>query len=261
MNADVDLRALALLVVVFVAVASLLHALWLLWGVSWQRGQYLLRRLNELSARKTPGALDSPDRAWLMRWSRAWAATPWMRARRLARVEPQLADAIDLIVRALRAGHGLPHALRMVSEEAPQPLGYEFEKVCDQIRFGVPVDEALRSLAMRNPSDDIRCLVIAVVLQRETGGNLAEALGTIASLVRDRQRLRQRIKALSAEGRLSAWILGLLPFCLAGAIAVINPQLLATLWTDPAGRLVSGAALIMMVVGLIAMRFIIRVRV
>jgi tight adherence protein B len=115
-------------------------------------------------------------------------------------------------------------------------------------------------MATRSRSEDLRYFVIAVLLQRETGGNLAELLDNIAALVRQRQQLRQSVRALSAEGRLSAWILSILPFALAGAIAVINPELLSLLWTDPAGRAMSASALLMMVTGILVMRRLIRVR-
>ena len=168
-------------------------------------------------------------------------AIPWLYAVRLARrrgaqIQSQLADAVDLVARALRAGHALASALRMVA------------------------DQALREMAVRSRSEDLRYVVIAVLLQRETGGNLAELLDNIAGLVRQRQQLRHSVRALSAEGRLSAWILGILPFALAGVIAVINPELLSLLWTDPAGRAMAAGALLMMALGILIMRQLVQVR-
>lgn len=192
-------------------------------------------------------------------------AIPWFYAarvirRRGAQIQNQLADAVDLVARALRAGHALASALRMVADQAPAPISVEFATVCDQIGFGVPADQALREMAVRSRSDDLRYVVIAVLLQRETGGNLAELLDNIAGLVRQRQHLRQSVRALSAEGRLSAWILGILPFALAGVIAVINPELLSLLWTDPAGRAMAAGALFMMALGILIMRQLVQVR-
>jgi tight adherence protein B len=126
--------------------------------------------------------------------------------------------------------------------------------------LGVPADEALRGMAARSRSEDLRYFVIAVLLQRETGGNLAEVLDNISGLVRQRHQLRQSVRALSAEGRLSAWILGILPFALAGVISFINPDLMSLLWTDPAGRLLCGTAIFMMAIGIFLMRQIVRVR-
>ena len=192
-------------------------------------------------------------------------AIPWLYAVRLARrrgaqIQSQLADAVDLVARALRAGHALASALRMVADQAPAPISVEFATVCDQIGFGVPADQALREMAVRSRSEDLRYVVIAVLLQRETGGNLAELLDNIAGLVRQRQQLRHSVRALSAEGRLSAWILGILPFALAGVIAVINPELLSLLWTDPAGRAMAAGALLMMALGILIMRQLVQVR-
>ena len=192
-------------------------------------------------------------------------AVPWLYAarvirRRAAQIQGQLADAVDLVARALRAGHALASALRMVADQAPAPISLEFATVCDQIGFGVPADQALREMAVRSRSDDLRYVVTAVLLQRETGGNLAELLDNIAGLVRQRQQLRHSVRALSAEGRLSAWILGILPFALAGVISVINPALLSLLWTDPAGRAMAGGALFMMVLGILIMRQLVQVR-
>lgn len=190
---------------------------------------------------------------------------PWLYATRVIRrrgvqIQNQLADAVDLVARALRAGHALASSLRMVADQAPAPISVEFATVCDQIGFGVPADQALREMAARSRSDDLRYVVIAVLLQRETGGNLAELLDNIAGLVRQRQQLRHSVRALSAEGRLSAWILGILPFALAGVIAVINPELLSLLWTDPAGRAMAGGALFMMILGILIMRQLVQVR-
>ena len=180
--------------------------------------------------------------------------------RRVERLQHQLGDAVDLIARALRAGHALASALKMVADQSPAPISKEFSIACEQIGFGVPTDEALRELASRSRSDDVRYFVIAVLLQRETGGNLAELLDNIAALVRQRQQLRQSVRALSAEGRLSAWILGLLPFGLAAAISVVNPDLVAILWIDPVGRALSAASILMMVFGILTMRALIQVR-
>jgi tight adherence protein B len=192
-------------------------------------------------------------------------AVPWLYAarvirRRAAQIQSQLADAVDLVARALRAGHALAAALRMVADQAPAPISVEFATVCDQIGFGVPADQALREMAVRSRSDDLRYVVTAVLLQRETGGNLAELLDNIAGLVRQRQQLRHSVRALSAEGRLSAWILGILPFALAGVISVINPDLLSLLWTDPAGRAMAGGAIFMMMLGILIMRQLVQVR-
>jgi tight adherence protein B len=184
-----------------------------------------------------------------------------LRNKRIKRLEVQLPDAVDMIARALRAGHSFASALGMVGQEIKEPMGPEFRITFEEINYGVAVDEALTNLAMRVPVNDLRYFVIAVLIQRESGGNLAEILDTIGMLVRERLKLYDKIRVLSAEGRLSAWILGLLPFCTAGLILVVNPDFMKVLWTDEMGLKMIGAALINMVLGVLWMRKIIRIRV
>jgi tight adherence protein B len=184
-----------------------------------------------------------------------------LRNKRIKRLEVQLPDAVDMIARALRAGHSFASALGMVGQEIKEPMGPEFRITFEEINYGVAVDEALTNLAMRVPVNDLRYFVIAVLIQRESGGNLAEILDTIGMLVRERLKLYDKIRVLSAEGRLSAWILGLLPFCTAGLILVVNPDFMKVLWTDEMGLKMIGAALIIMVLGVLWMRKIIRIRV
>lgn len=183
------------------------------------------------------------------------------RSKRLFRIVEQLPDALDLISRALRAGHAFPSGLQMVAEEAQEPIAGEFRIVHDEINFGVAVPSALTNLANRVPSADMRHFVIAVLIQRETGGNLTELLANISALIRERLKLVLKVRVLSAEGRLSAWILCALPFALAAAINVVNPKFMAVLWTDPMGLKMIYAAVVMMVLGALWMRKIIRIRV
>jgi tight adherence protein B len=183
------------------------------------------------------------------------------RIQRMQKIVEQLPDALDLISRALKAGHAFPSGLQMVGEEAQDPIAGEFRIVHDEINFGVAVPTALANLANRVPSPDMRQFVIAVLIQRETGGNLTELLSNISALIRGRLKLFMKIRVLSAEGRMSAWILCLLPFFLAGVINLINPRFMAVLWTDPMGLKMIYAALVTMVLGTLWMRKIIRIRV
>jgi tight adherence protein B len=194
------------------------------------------------------------------------AALPWMwlsrrRARRLCRLEQPLRLALDLMGRALRAGHALPTAIKMVGEEASDPIARDFRRLGEEINFGMGLPEALTRLAQRVPLEDTRYFVIAVLIQRETGGNLAELLDNIATIVRARLKLLGQVRTLSAEGRMSAWILGLLPFVMAVLIHGLNPTFMQVLWTDPAGLQLVGAALGAMAVGVVWMRKIIRIRI
>jgi tight adherence protein B len=183
------------------------------------------------------------------------------KSKRLAKVEQQLPDALDLIGRALRAGHAFPTAMKMVGDEMNAPIADEFRTTFDEVNFGISMNDALMNLATRVPSTDLRYFVIAVLIQRETGGNLAELLDNISKIVRERMKLLGQIRVLSAEGKMSAWVLGLLPFAAALMIQLTNPGFLSVLYTDPAGRKMVGTALVMMVLGVFAMRKIIRIRV
>jgi tight adherence protein B len=183
------------------------------------------------------------------------------RTRRMRKIVEQLPDTLDLMSRALKAGHAFPSALQMVGDETQDPIAGEFRIVHDEINFGVAVPTALTNLGIRVPSPDMRQFVIAVLIQRETGGNLTELLSNISALIRQRLKLLMKIRVLSAEGRLSAWILCLLPFCLAGVINIINPRFMSVLWTDPMGLKMIYALLVLMVLGTLWMRKIIRIRV
>ena len=181
--------------------------------------------------------------------------------KRLTRIEEQLPDALDLMSRALRAGHALPSAIKMVGDEMTDPIASEFSIIFDEVNYGIPIGDALRNLSMRVPSTDVGYFVVAVQIQRETGGNLTEILGNIAAIVRERLKLFGQIRTFSAEGRLSAWILTLLPFCLAALINIVNPGFMTVLWTDPAGPGILGVMAVFMVIGIFWMRKIIRIRV
>ncbi|WP_269504984.1 type II secretion system F family protein [Burkholderia sp. IMCC1007] len=183
------------------------------------------------------------------------------RNRRMAKLQRQLPDICDMIARALRSGHSFTSALGMVGEEFPDPMGGEFRITFDEINYGVSLHDALVNLATRVPAQDLRYFVIAVLIQRETGGNLAELLDGIASLVRERFKLFDKVRVLSAEGRLSAWILGLLPFGTAAVMALVNREFLSVLWTDPAGIKMVGTLMVSMLMGLFWIRRIIRIRV
>lgn len=185
----------------------------------------------------------------------------WKRNKRMHMLEAQLPDAMDLISRAMRAGHAFPQALAMVGSEAQEPVAGEFKITSDEIGFGISIDNALNNLATRMPSPDVRYFVMAVIIQRETGGNLAELLANLAELVRERFKLFAKVRVLAAEGKLSAWILTGLPFCVAAAVQILNPKYLSVLFTDPVGiRMVIGA-MVLMAIGIFAMWRIIDIRV
>lgn len=183
------------------------------------------------------------------------------KTKRLVRIEQQLPDALDLMGRALRAGHAFPTALKMVVDEMNDPIAGEFRVAFDEVNFGIAMPEALMNLATRVPSTDLRYFVIAVLIQRETGGNLSELLASISTIIRERIKLMGQIRVLSAEGKMSAWVLGLLPFGAALLIQLTNPKFLEVLYTDPGGRKMLAVVGVMMVLGVLAMRKIIHIRV
>lgn len=185
----------------------------------------------------------------------------YQRGRRMEKMERQLPDALDLMTRALQAGHAFSSALKMAGDEMPDPMAGEFRTVHDEVNFGVSLEQALGHLSERVPLTDLRYFVVAVLIQRDSGGNLTEILGNLSKLIRERLRLLAKVRVLSAEGRMSAWILGLMPFFLAGVMHLANPGFMSPLWTDPIGIAMLKVLLTMMLVGAVIMRKIIRIRV
>lgn len=183
------------------------------------------------------------------------------RRKRLSTIEQQLPDALDLMSRAMRAGHAFPSAIDMVGSEGPQPIAREFAIASDEVNYGILMQDALRNLSLRVPITDLRFFVIAVAIQRETGGNLTEILDKLAALMRARFRLLGTVKVLAAEGKWSGWILSLLPFLLLGAINLINPGFMSILWKDPAGLITIYIGATLIFVGIIWMWRIIKIHV
>ncbi len=193
-------------------------------------------------------------------------ALPWMnlklqRSKRLQLMEKQLPDALDLICRALRAGHAFSAALSMVGDEAAEPIASEFKTTFDEIMFGVSTKNAMLNLAERVPNEDIRYFVMAVLVQLETGGNLTVLLSSLANLMRERFKLMGKIRVLAAEGKLSAYILTGLPFFLALTLNVINPGYLNILFTDPIGVKMLIGVSVLMVIGIFFLWRIVVIRV
>jgi tight adherence protein B len=185
----------------------------------------------------------------------------WKRSRRLRRMEQQLPDTLDLIGRAMRAGHALPTGLQMAGQEMADPIAGEFRITNDEINFGVSMQQALLNLSERVPLTDVRYFVVAVLVQREAGGNLTEVLDNLSKLIRSRLKFHGRVKVLTTEGRMSAWVLGLLPFVLAGLLNLINHDFIAILWTDPAGIVITQILLGTMAVGAIWLYKLVQIRV
>ena len=180
---------------------------------------------------------------------------------RMAKIEQQLPDALDLMGRALRAGHAFPTALQMAGDELSDPLAAEFRTAFDEVNFGISLPDAMANMAKRVPSTDLHYFVVAVLIQRETGGNLSHLLSNISAIIRDRIKLLGQIRVLSTEGKASGLVLCLLPFGAAFMVQVTNPEFLKVLYTDPEGIKMLVGAGIMMLLGVLAMRNITRIRV
>jgi tight adherence protein B len=183
------------------------------------------------------------------------------RRRRLEKIEEQIPDAVDVIKRALRAGHPFNAAIKLVADDMDQPIAKEFELTFSDLNYGNDVRRALLGLLNRVPSVTVMALVTSVLVQRETGGNLAEILDQIAKVVRGRFKFERKVRTLSAEGRVSAWVLAMVPLVLIVLLSVISPNYLPILLTNPVGHKLLFVAGILGVLGVVWIRRIIRIEV
>jgi tight adherence protein B len=172
----------------------------------------------------------------------------WTKKKRMAKFQRQLPEALELIARALRAGHAFFVGLKLVGEEFPEPIGPEFKRAFDEVSMGISVPQALQNLADRVECLDVKFFVTSVSVQRETGGNLAEIIESLGLLIRKRFELYMKITALSAEGKVSAIILFALPLVLGLLLYWMNPEYIRLLFTDPIGHtmLMTGSALMIL---------------
>ncbi|ADU63903.1 MAG: type II secretion system F family protein [Pseudodesulfovibrio sp.] len=198
--------------------------------------------------------------AWLLGSMPVWHLRR-LKARRMGRFQAQLPEALDLMSRALKAGHTFGGGMRMVANEFADPIGGEFGKTLDEINYGMDVDRALANLQLRVDVEDLKFFVVSVNIQRETGGNLAEIIANIARLVRERFALFGKVRVLSAEGRISALLLSALPFFIAGVLYFINPDYISLLWTNELGRSMAWGAVASMIVGIVVMRRMVKIQV
>lgn len=180
---------------------------------------------------------------------------------RLGAFEEQLPEAIDLIGRAMRAGHPLSAGLKMASEESPEPLAGEFRRVFEEQRFGMPFEEAILGIADRVSLIDVRILVTAILVQREVGGNLAEVLDKIAYVIRQRFTIRRQLRVYTAQGRFSGIVLALLPVAVGSALFFINRDYMLTLFFDPIARYFLVLAVILQVLGYLWIRKIVDIEI
>jgi len=181
--------------------------------------------------------------------------------RRRLRFEQQLPEALGFLARSLKAGHGLTIAMSMLANEVASPLGSEFKIVVDQLNFGLPFDETLQNLSVRVNSQDLDFFISSLIIQRETGSNLAELLITLGNTIRDRMKLAGKVRALSAEGKLSGIFLAFMPFAMALLIQLINPDYMEVMWTTETGHTLIKVGLVMLLLGSIWISKIIKIKV
>lgn len=177
----------------------------------------------------------------------------------LTKFQDQLPEALDLLARALRSGHAMTSGLEMVSSEMEPPISAEFGAAVDEINLGLTFQEAFENLCERVPSTDLRFFAISVIIQRETGGNVAEILDNISRLIRERIQFKRQVKALTAEGRLSAIVLIGLPIVLFGYIFFVNHSYISLLWTEPLGQYMLAGAILLQILGAFVIKKIVTI--
>ena len=185
----------------------------------------------------------------------------WMRKKRFDQFLEHLPDALDLMSRALSAGHGFAEAMHMVSAEMPEPIATEFRKTYEEQNLGLSLKLALENLVDRIPLLDLRMCITAVLIQRETGGNLAEILEKVAYTIRERFRIMGDLKTLTTSSRMSAWLLCGLPIGVTLVITLMNPEYMAILWNDYRGHYLIMAALFLQISGMLIVRKILRIKI
>lgn len=188
-----------------------------------------------------------------------FARLRWKRSRRIVAVTAALPDAADLMARALRAGHSVTQAIEALAEQAPLPLSTEFAKVFQQQKLGIPLRNVLIDLGLRIPSRDLHFLITAILVQRETGGDLAEILDRTTETLRERIRVEGEVRVHTAQGRLTGWILSILPLTILGLISLFCPSYTHVLFTDPLGQKLLYAAGACMIAGALVIRRIVKV--
>jgi len=178
---------------------------------------------------------------------------------RVKKFEEQFPESLDLLARALRAGHAFTTGLLMVADEMPKPVGPEFRTIYDQQNYGMPMGDALKSFADRVPLLDAKFFVTAVMTQRESGGNLAEVLDNLASVIRDRFKVKRQIQVISAHGRMTGWVLSSVPPVLAFVMFLISPENMRVLWHDPLGIKMIALAIFLQITGAMIIRRLVQI--
>jgi tight adherence protein B len=179
----------------------------------------------------------------------------------LKKIDQQLPDTIMLLSNSLKAGYSFLQAVDAASKELPAPISLEFKQILREVNLGVSTEEALESLSKRVQSEDMQLVILAVLIQRQIGGNLSEILDNISDTIRERIKVKGEISILTAQGRISGWIISLMPFGLAAAIFAINPTYIVMLFTEPVGWAMLAASVILQIIGIFFIRKIIQIEV
>jgi tight adherence protein B len=245
-------------------------------------GASLTKLIEQSGIRATPsgilltslalGAFAALAASFARPWWAPFAALPFglaaptaflynRRSSRMKKFEEMFPEALDLISRAIRAGHAFQTAMGMAADELRDPVGPEFKKAFDQHNFGLPLRDALDQLAQRMPSLDVRFFVTAVQIQRDTGGNLAEILDNLAHVVRERFKIQRQIRVHTAHGRFTGYVLVALPAALAVALSFINPEHMNLLFRERMGQMMLIIAMIMQTIGFFWIKYVVKIEV
>jgi tight adherence protein B len=247
----------------FVLVLSLLEMASLWWDLRFGERHRVLLRMNQWDSEPVGFSVPTPFLRTTLPVSglthfipmRSW----WMRRRLLVQIEAQMPDGLDFISRALRAGHDLPRAMQLASAELRDPLARELRYTVEDLEFGAGLPTALRHLGERVPLGDLRTFIVAATLHRETGGDITRVFDSLAHLIRARATLRAEVRVASTEGRISAFILSVLPLMTAFMVQAVHPGLLHVLIEEPMGRMALGGAVGLWLTGIVLMIHIIHI--
>jgi tight adherence protein B len=231
-------------------------------GVKWGVGTFLILTLGgalglALFVLLLTGIVPLALLAGILGGAAPYAFVRHKKEQRLNRFEEALPESLDLLARAIRAGHPIASGIKLVSDEAPEPVAGEFQRTFEEQRFGLPFDDAMLSMADRVPLVDLRMLVTAVLIQREVGGNLAEVLDNLADVIRQRFTVRRQLRTYTAQGRMSGYILAALPIVIGGLIFAMNPTYVRVLFENPVGSLLLTVAIAMQLAGFFWIRHIV----
>ena len=235
-------------------------------GQTWQVGSVLLASMIALVVGSWIASFFMPSNILSVLVGVLLAVSPIfylyiLRETRFRKCDALVPEAVDLMARGLRAGHAVPAVLEMVGKEIAEPLASEFRALAEEQTLGLPLRDAMLNLVERVPRADIRFLATAILLQKETGGNLAQILDKTAALARERSRLRGQLRIYTAQGRITGWILCIAPFIMFGVISLVNWNYEKILFTDPSGLHVIYFGMVMMVIGILVIRKVINIKI